>query len=426
MVSAGDVKIWDSRVSDADHQFYKFTDSYAWQNKANWYQVPYGVTNYNFIGYPIIENGNFWLVMHNTGKDSPFMYPNYAGTPGIVTELYTYWLDTSAKYNLYPKSVTILKNTANEVSFWTDRGSIKGDNQIQYKILKDSYYFEESPWNDKLYYMRVHSSPQWNAVSFNNNINSNDLVVDPRNVNLLVGQWARYYPASEHKNMMMQQMVIGSEYSQMYMVYDTYLDSNPMISVYKEKETQVNRLETMSATVKKGTSNSKVYIGLINTKNIFLNQELNTYKQVGQVYTSTLSSTINAWWRISGRVKGTDNSEYYFTQNHYGTSPFRFTMPITGTLESVTIYLYDRTSNTPTNIITPMDVYRQIKGQPSITPTPTPVVTTPVPTPTPTVSPIPTTSPTPIPTPPPYSDPLTDLITYLTQILQFLFAPQPS
>jgi uncharacterized protein involved in type VI secretion and phage assembly len=82
--------IWDTMVKD-DDKFYAFDDSLAWANKASWVQVPYGTTDYNFIGSAVVENGNFWLYLHETHSDSPFLYANVDGVPGTVAELYGYY-----------------------------------------------------------------------------------------------------------------------------------------------------------------------------------------------------------------------------------------------------------------------------------------------------------------------------------------------
>lgn len=112
--------------------------------------------------------------------------------------------------------------------------------------------------------------------------------------------------------------------------------------------------------MQKGMANERIIFAIINTKNIFYSESPNKAISAGGTY-STVNPTIPGRWRISGRVGLADGSKNYYTQDVYNQD-FVFISPVSGTLEALAIYLYDRTSATPANIKTPMDIYKEINN----------------------------------------------------------------
>lgn len=69
-------------------------------------------------------------------------------------------------------------------------------------------------------------------------------------------------------------------------------------------------------------------------------------------------------WRMIGCIDG----KYYtqkitVTKSDVGKSDFTFRCPAAGTLEYIVFYLYDRTDQTPKDVQTIMDIYRQAIGE---------------------------------------------------------------
>ena len=363
LAEAGSTKIWDTKVLEKNpdgtgRQFYSFMSSLSWANKANWVQVPYGKTNYVFKGETVIENGNFWLVFHSTGFDSPFMYPNFNGTPGTVGELYGKAnVNGTLKFNLYKKSVTILKNSLDEVSVMVDAGLLEGENQIVYTILKDANWFKEEPYNNYQYDFAIHSSPNRFAAAIQDDGEGDDLVVDPqKETQLNVEQHKQFYPESYRNNMILQEITVGGK-NFIYMLISPDPDATKSyIDVYKAIDNSM-RLGTIRGNAKKDKSNYAMYIGVLNYENIFRHEAVNKYISANETYSSSFKPSIPGRWRMSARV----NSVYYTSDVYDGN--FKFTSPVSGTLEVLAMYLYDRTSVTPASVSTPMDVYRNINGQ---------------------------------------------------------------
>jgi len=111
----GTVRLWDA------NQKYtmKHYDLRAWQDRANWSQVPYGTTDYQFRGEPVLEGENFWVSLHASRHDSVFLYAKTdpEGTPGRHNELYRVF-DTPTGLRNYgggSQACRIMKNTPEEI-----------------------------------------------------------------------------------------------------------------------------------------------------------------------------------------------------------------------------------------------------------------------------------------------------------------------
>ena len=101
---------------------------------------------------------------------------------------------------------------------------------------------------------------------------------------------------------------------------------------------------------------NRVILGVVNQKNVFVHEEPNQHIDAGSTYTSSFTPPIPGRWRMSGRVDG----EYYTSDVYDGD--FTFTSPVSGILEVLLMYLYDRTGETPADVNTPMDIYRETIG----------------------------------------------------------------
>ena len=82
----GTVRIWDANGKYT----MKHYDMRAWKDRANWSQVPCGVTDYQFSGDCILEGENFWVSLHSSHYDSVFLYAktDAEATPGRHNEMY--------------------------------------------------------------------------------------------------------------------------------------------------------------------------------------------------------------------------------------------------------------------------------------------------------------------------------------------------
>ena len=114
---------------------------------------------------------------------------------------------------------------------------------------------------------------------------------------------------------------------------------------------------------------------LINKKNMFWTFDINKYMAKGTTYTSSLTmgspSAVPGRWRMTARMN-VGGVLHNYTKDVY-SGKFNFTAPVGGTLEVLTMYLYDRTTSTPSDVKTPMDIYQEIMdlSNPNIVSTPT-------------------------------------------------------
>jgi hypothetical protein len=79
--------------------------------------------------------------------------------------------------------------------------------------------------------------------------------------------------------------------------------------------------------------------------------------EAGEKYTTQWRVPYSGLWRMTARMgKGT-----YFSQQMEASegSALTFTCPVSGKLEYLILYLYDRTEETPPEVGTPMDIHRE-------------------------------------------------------------------
>ena len=122
-----------------------------------------------------------------------------------------------------------------------------------------------------------------------------------------------------------------------------------------------------------GNGTESIYVGSLNGQwnhSYWLFRSINQNLNAGTVYSNwrvdfrrspkygqTWTPQYPGIYRLIGKVNGN-----YYTQEVNLTStttPLQFTMPVNGNLEYVLIYLYDRNTNTPLDISTVMDIYRE-------------------------------------------------------------------
>ena len=111
------IKLWDANHHYTE-KFYGMRET-AWQDRADWAQVPYETTEHEFTGDPILEGENFWLLLHSSRHDSVFLYAKAddEGTPSRHNELYRVYDTPNGRrnYGSGSQSCKIITNTAEEI-----------------------------------------------------------------------------------------------------------------------------------------------------------------------------------------------------------------------------------------------------------------------------------------------------------------------
>lgn len=146
----GTVRLWDANKKYT----IKHYDMRAWNNKANWSQVPYRTTNYPFRGDCLLEGKNCWISLHSSRHDSVFLYAktDAEATPGRHNELYRVF-DTprgQRNYGSGSQACRILKNTPEEIlveseSITYQRGGFQTTVTTRYRLRGGKPWVEIQP-----------------------------------------------------------------------------------------------------------------------------------------------------------------------------------------------------------------------------------------------------------------------------------------
>jgi hypothetical protein len=364
------IKIYDAMVQEITGAFV-LQETQAWKYRGGWKQIPFGQTGLvTFIGNIIIEDDFFWFYMPSRnccGPDfiQPMAWPNVNGIPGEGNVIYNTAWDTSGGYfDYYQRSFNIIKNQADELIYIRDAGANPGKNIMQYRFKTRSGYIEMTPQTSARYDIGNHTGPHRFAVSPPPNENNNDWVFDPKDYPQTPYGGSIYdSPPKDHKYILWATFSGSQLYSSTFVAPKNPLTGDLKISAYRGGRDAQNSYLGIGtgrdSYVVKGTNNDVEYIAFINQRNVFMYEEPNSSISVSGSYTASFKPGIAGKWRVSGRVSG---SWYTQTRDVQAGGNLIFTSPVSGTLQSVVMYLYDRNSTTPSNVNTPQDIYRSITG----------------------------------------------------------------
>ncbi len=400
----GNIYIWDTLV--------KMENTFSVTNKFSWTRVTTTGLIVSIGDLVIEERGAYYLHFHSAAHSPSFIICNN-GTENIdfSSEIYSSVFSGepylySSNYGNLTNSRTIIENTTDKIVFRLDASSSGiGYNVVDYIIRKDTHYVEILPATDKEMRQMLHSSPNRTVAAVSANDIDEDFTVDSyndTNVWYIPGNTTTWYvydvwflnstkytalnpvydpPGSKNSNvspksdkMLLYQTYDGRKNQMFVMLYSDPSNQKPQIwgvhqpyNMTGQNESENWRIHQILAHMNRDL-NKHVYLGSIPFTNTFRIEPVNMLYNTGNIYTSTWnisnSTYINGKWRMVGRIRnGTILTQY--TQNILDGN-FSFIMPISGTLESVVMYLYDRTPSTPliningTKIITPMELFRMI------------------------------------------------------------------
>lgn len=404
----GNIYLWDTITKDSSGSFNNIT------NKSSWVQVT-TTGNYNFLGDVVIEErGAYYLYFHNAPHSPLFVICNNGlETVDMPSEIYSAVFSGepylySSNYGSLTNSRIIIENTIDRIIFRFDASSNGiGYNVVDYIIRKDTHFVEIIPATNKEMRQMMHSSPNRTVAAISSNDTDNDFTIDsykdtniyynPSNNNTmyLYDIWflnsIKYTPlnpfwdppgahlsnVSPQADKMMLYQTYDKRRNQMFlMIYNDPVNQIPQIwGVHQPYDMPVGsgnaenwRIHMTLAHMNRDL-NKHIYLGSIPLINTFRIEPVNVAYTQGNKYTSTWnignSTFIPGKWRMTGRIRNNTTLSQY-TENILDEN-FTFTMPISGILESVVMYLYDRTSSTPSTningikIITPMELYRNVQ-----------------------------------------------------------------
>ena len=389
----GTVRIWDANKKYT----MKHYDMRAWNNKPNWSQVPYGTTDHQFRGDPILEGENFWLSLHSSRHDAVFLYAKTdpQATPGRHNELYRAFDTPDGRWTNYgsgSERCKIITNTPHEIevenaSITYTRKGYRTTVVTRYRIRAGKPWLEISPIS-QADMQGMHGESRF-VLAPEAAEDGSDFVEDSLRH---PGNYACRVP------------------NRAKMLLDLIMDDDTIWVLTSRKlpeGTQFERRPTrFSADNAPGGwhagwsrigegdcdrvwtapfvqfAGQPVYIGVLRIGYWH-------YQQVGQKVTEGEPVTLNwqiaytrqirsspfkpggTWrpmhpgkWRLVACVDG----RYYtvpitVSVPQAASTSLTFESPATGKLEYALFYLYDRTGETPKAIRTPMDIYREVVKQ---------------------------------------------------------------
>jgi len=387
------VRIWDANKNYT----MKHYDMRAWKDRANWSQVPHGVTDYQFRGDCILEGENFWVSLHSSRYDSVFLYAKTddQATPGRHNELYRVF-DTPTglrNYGSGSQLCRILKNTPQEAIVYSEaityqRGGFKTTVTTTYRILGGKPWLEIRPVK-QADEQGMHGESRFVLAPEGNEDGSDfaddslkrpgdyvcrvpnrakmllDLIMDDDTIWLLtageVGKGTRLnWPGTRF--------------------YAVNAPGGWHAGWSRLGEGECDRVWTAPFALFAG---QPVYIGVFRIGYWHYQRVAQKVRKGEPVtlrwrvaYTRQITSSPfkpgGSWhplypgkWRLVTRING----RYYtipvtIAAEETPSTTLTFDSPATGNLEYVIFYLYDRTEETPERLWTPMDVYREtIEGE---------------------------------------------------------------
>ena len=364
--AAGSVILWDTNKKYT--QKAPFSDALA--DKANWTQVPYGVTNYTFVGDAMIENDYYYLFLFSNDEDSPTLAAKMKGGSPWPNEIYKVHDTGYRNFGMGNMWVKILKNTADEVIVESaEKGMRFGPPPVPittiYSIKAGKPWLEVRP-SDNVNQQGQHDKRRLAGFLFKNveddvlldakkhgdfeeNVHPGKGCIgilvfhreysppdDPRDYDFM---WFMTYPAGAEENSL---TYAGIHYPDPYWEWDDKPAAPSVGATYVYLE-------------------EKVIIGVLGFKDNWKREDVKQSISAGETYTSSFTAPYAGKWRVAAVFSDDDwlVTDYFDEVTVEAGDHFTFTSPRDGTLDYLVIYMYDRTGSTPADVYTPMDIYRQ-------------------------------------------------------------------
>jgi hypothetical protein len=354
----GDVILWDTNaIYDWKDPFY---DAVA--NKDEWTQVPYGVTNYTWVGDPMIENEHYYLFLFSDTHDSVDLHVKIDGGFGAKNEIYKVYDTGLRDFGHGAIWTNILKNSPGEViAESAGEGHQTGQPVVTAYHIPREHWIEIKPV-DRVNQQGMHDKSRLAAFVFQSA--SDDIILDAdkhgdfiETINPPAGcigeinfnrgscefMWFLTFPPGTETSSLTYQTMDHP---------DCYWEWDCSCCVPRSVGQHFAYL------------GEKVVIGVLNFDNNWKREDVNQPISAGETYTSSFTAPYAGKWRVAAVFSGDD---HYITDNVREVTVnagdyFTFTSPRDGTLDYLVMYMVDRTKATGGDITTIMDVYRETIG----------------------------------------------------------------
>ena len=348
----GDVIIWDTNWKSPWYRPIR----HVMQRKALWTQVPYGTTTeYKFAEDAMLENRYFYLYLFKSKRDCVDLVAKLDDGTTCRNEIYKVY-DTGEK-RIFGKGTIfakILENTPNKIEV---QHVGVGDVTTNYVI------YANKPWLEIKAVKNVNQQGMHGETRICAFIkkNGDEFIIDSkRNVAL------KNYRAPEGSiGIINFRRINAGKYNFMwFLTFPPGAEKNRLTYL---KVTRDNFFgedvspDRPSVTAQFAYLGKKVVIGVLGYKNCWMREDVGKPIRAGETYQTKFSPPYPGKWRLIGRV----NDTYYPSDVNVTKADvlnkkrFTFTSKVDGKLDYLLMYLFDRNKDTPENIYTPLDVYRQ-------------------------------------------------------------------
>ncbi len=391
------VRVWDLGKK---YTYKHYWPTEQWEDRANWIQVLYGKTgDYEFRGDCMIEGANFWVSLHSSTHDACFLYnkTDAEGTPSRHNELYRSY-DQPGGLRTYCGSYEYNKIIKNE------RGDIIVESKTKTRRRKEVDVFLVNRY-------RVQAGKDWLEIEPMNEMSSEQgmhgesrIHISPGSLpdgsDFLADSWkhpdvAVYHPDASR---MLLNLIMDDD-----CIWGLMWKTTGKVPSHGDHPQLTTRAQSHNCTggypagwqrIGEGTSpkiftapfvkynKEKLVISVLRIGHWH-------YQKTGAAVEKDNDFTISwkyayerqvtscpfkpggEWWPMypgKWRMVASIDGKYHTIpvtvgKDGVGKKELTFKPPASGNLEYVVFYLYDRTDETPKDVFTIMDIYRQSLGE---------------------------------------------------------------
>lgn len=362
-IASGAVIIWDTNLYYLQHN--PFHDALA--DKANWTQVPYGVTDYVFTGDAMIENDHFYLFLFSNDEDSPALAAKVEES-ALANEIYKVHDTGYRNFGMGNMWVEILENTEQEVIIHSaEKGMRFGDPPVP---ITSEYRVTTQPWLD-VRPVENQNQQGWHdkkrMVAFVFEDAARDVILDADHHVALneEGNDENVYPEAGCRGILNFHRHLNEDKDFMWLLtYPPGVETNSLTyaGMHNDRYWEWDcRPCDGSVGANYAYLEEKVILGALRFPDNWKREDVGETITTGDSYTSTFTAPYAGLWRIAGVFA---DDEWSITNRVSEVTVaagahFTYVSPRDGTLEYLLVYMIDRSADTPTDVFTVMDIYRQ-------------------------------------------------------------------
>jgi len=319
--------------------------SVAVEDKSKWTRVSVATDgDYGFNGDCVVENEHVWLHLP-ASENNPAVLWGKSDT-GTARRLTLYEYDAQDQGGSGPKRIKVLRNAGHEAVVEYATGTQRDATlKVAYRVAGGKHWIEAKPIE--------------NAGGFGIGIKSR-LVVVPSEFGEDFICDSLKQKAGSTVPIPRDNLVIGLDDDGNFMSVITYpsIDQAGDILIGDDEavSNRGRRVYRSVSAINARFEGKSIFVGLLD------DQDNCHFERISRIYSSS-GQYISDWkppypgtWRLGGRVRGR------YRINDVTGDHFTFACSWSGTFEYLHMYLYARTEDTPADVVTSMDIYRETLG----------------------------------------------------------------